>query len=68
MACPIKRWLQQLTFRGMLRSELLRCCDPLACRPAIALTCRRWHTLLLSEPLLWSTVRIETAQLDFLSR
>lgn len=50
----------------MLRSELLRGCDPLACRPAIALTRRRWHTLLLSE--LWSTVRIETAQLDFLSR
>lgn len=37
-------------------------------RPAIALTCRRWHTLLLSEPQLWSTIRIETAQLDFFSR
>ncbi len=43
------------------------CCDP-PCRPAIALTCRRWRALLFSEPLLWSTLRIETAQLDFLSR
>ncbi|PRW44604.1 F-box LRR-repeat 6 [Chlorella sorokiniana] len=59
-------WIDDLDCGGLLSRVLYLAGKP--SWPAIALTCRHWRDLLFSEPQLWSTVRIETVQLDFLSR